>query len=183
MSEPKEPTKREKKERTVGLLKANRSRIAFAVARQIQNLVPKYRELDTVALAHNLETILKGFENLLVKNEGEHLFGAVAMIADVRRVSGFGIHDMTVAGLCFLPVMRRFLIRESVNIEVGLERYESVEAVALPLFGKIVPLFLNIPEDTLSVAVGPKLEELWESMTGEGIEPLPFEIIDVEKGP
>jgi hypothetical protein len=175
--------KRMKKEKTLELLQANRSRIAYAVSRQIQTLVPKYRDLDTVALAHNLETVLKGFESLLQNNKPDNLFGAVSMIADVRRVSGFGIRDMTVAGLCFLPVIRRFMIRESGTIERGLERYELVEAVALPLFGQVIPLFLNIPEDTLSVTKGPKLEELWESMSGSAIEPLPFEIIDVEKGP
>lgn len=60
---------------------------------------------------------------------------------------GFRIDDWVLAGLAFLPVLRRFIIENSKHVEEGIDDYEAIEAIALPLLGRAASIFLDAAED------------------------------------
>ncbi|MBN2358881.1 MAG: hypothetical protein JXR83_05465, partial [Deltaproteobacteria bacterium] len=48
-------------------------------------------------------------------------------------------------------VLRRFLVVEAPSVEKGLARYEQVERVALPLYGRVVADFVRSSEGVVTV--------------------------------
>lgn len=130
------------------LLKPHHERIAQAVARQIRRTVPRYEQVEPVALERNLKTVLGGIQRLLEKGDAATLLRVVEDVAQLRSSTGFQASEFLVAGMCFLPVVRRFLIGSASTPGEGLAAYEAVESISLPLFGQLVDLFLDAEEET-----------------------------------
>jgi len=164
------------------LLQAHRARIASTVARQIQSTVPAYRAMDTEAISHNAVLILDGVCMLLESGDEQTLMRIVGMDIELRQLSGVTVSDYLVAVLCGLPVIRRYLVRESPSVEKGLERYEQFERVALPLYGRVVANFLRTSEDQVTVPEkASPLEELKSELRSG--ELFAYEIFPVENTP
>lgn len=164
------------------LLQTHRARISYTVARQIQSTVPSYRAMDTEAIAHNAALILDGVCMLLESGDEQTLMRIVGMDMELRQVSGVTVSDYLVALLCGLPVIRRYLVRESPTAEKGLERYEQFERVALPLYGRVVANFVRTSEEQVTVPeqVSPLEELKFELRSGELFA---YEIFPVEDAP
>lgn len=133
------------------LIKGHKVRLARAIARQIQQIVPRYREMDSTALERNLGTLLSATETFLENGDDRQLIDLTRNVMELRAVSGFALGDFVMATACWLPVLRRFILERSASVDEGLRVYESVEAVALPLMGRIADLYQQIgnevPED------------------------------------
>jgi hypothetical protein len=130
------------------LIRSHHLRISQAIARQLQRTVPRYRQVDASVLERNIATIMGGVQQLLEHGSEERLLRIVADVAQLRQMSGFKLPEFLVASLCFLPVIRRFLIERSGDLQEGLARYEAVEAIALPLMGRVATIFMDAAEDT-----------------------------------
>ncbi|MEW5850895.1 MAG: hypothetical protein AB2A00_19065 [Myxococcota bacterium] len=169
--------------RAAALMKSHHVRISQAIARQLVRLVPRYRQVDQTALERNLSSLLGGVEVLLEKGEDQRLMQLIEDVALLRQSSGFTLQDFVMAGMSFLPVLRRFFM-ERCSITEGLEAYEAVETVALPVLGRAASLYLDVGEDTepmgrpafLGKGKRPPFEPmLIESVTGdESTERLPL---------
>lgn len=163
---------------TLQLFRNNRTRIAHAVAAQIQNSVPRYQHVERQALTANADTLLEGVELLLASGDDRTLMEALGVIMRLRQVSGFSIEDFLVAVLCALPVLRRFYLSHCTYVEEGLKSYEEVEAAMIPLYGQAMAGFARMAEeaDTLPGQRSPLLpfEEEEETATM-----LAFDIVPV----
>ncbi len=134
-------------QRVVSLLRGHRVRIARALVRQTRALVPRYEQLDTLAQERNFMSLLLGVERLLEFDDDAPLMEVAAHIAQLRASMGFRVEEFSVASLCFLPVVRRFVIEHATSLDVGLADYELFEAVALPVIGRAANLFLDANEE------------------------------------
>lgn len=157
-------------QRAARLLSGRHPQIAAAVARQLKRTVPRYQDVERHALERNILGILKGLDRLLVKGDEATLRRIVDDIAQLRAATGFGVDEIVMAGLCFLPVLRRFLIARDEDMARGLETYEALEAVALPFFGHVAMYFRDLADLT-----DPGLAELkWSAISF----PLSIEAVD-----
>lgn len=127
---------------TAALIQSHQVRLARAVARQIQALVPRYRDVDQTIMEKNILTLLGGVVVLLEKGDERKLLGVVGPIAHIRSMAGFSTADFVLAVMCFFPVIRRFLMERLTTTE-ALAAYDAVERVALPLVGRFVTVFEN----------------------------------------
>lgn len=157
-------------QRAARLLSGRHPQIAAAVARQLKRTVPRYQDVERQALERNILGILKGLDRLLAKGDEATLRRIVDDIAQLRAATGFGVDEMVMAGLCFLPVLRRFLIAQDEDMTRGLESYEALEAVALPFFGHLAMYYRDLADLT-----DPGLAELqWSAISF----PLSIEAVD-----
>lgn len=131
-------------QRAARLLAGRHPQIAAAVARQLQRTVPRYQNVNRQALERNILAILRGLDRLLAKGDEGTLRRTLDDIAELRATTGFGVDEIVMAGLCFLPVLRRYLVHQDEDMRRGLESYEAVEAIALPFFGHIAMYFQNL---------------------------------------
>jgi len=143
-----QPRDLEPRQRAAQLLERHRSSVAYAIARQIQNTVPKYRTIDREAVTGNVKDVIDGVRIMLTKSDERQVMGALNVIMEIRRLSGFSVGDFLVAVLCALPVVRRFFITKSMSAELGLELYEAFESQVLPLYGRLVINFVRIAEES-----------------------------------
>jgi hypothetical protein len=134
-------------ERLVKLLKGHRVRIARALVRQTRALVPRYEQLDAGAQERNFLSLLLGVERLLEHGDDAPLLEVAAHVAQLRASMGFRVEDFSVAAMCFLPVIRRFVLEHAGNIAEGLDDYEEFESVALPYLGRAAIIFMDASED------------------------------------
>lgn len=157
-------------QRAARLLSGRHPQIAAAVARQLKRTVPRYQDVERQALEKNVLSILRGLDHLLAKGDETTLRRIVDDVAQLRAATGFGVDEIVMAGLCFLPVLRRFLIHQEEDVMRGLAAYEAVEAVALPLFGHVAMYFRDLADLT-----DPGLAELqWSAIS------FPLAIEDVD---
>jgi len=113
-----------------------RLQLACAVARQVQATVPRYRSVDALAMARNIDHVLRAVEMLLKSNDDHTLIEVLGQLKQRRTGQGFSSSDFLVAVLCTLPVIRRFFSNHASSPERGLRYYEEVEAVLLPFYGR-----------------------------------------------
>ncbi|MBI5494439.1 MAG: hypothetical protein HY904_05385 [Deltaproteobacteria bacterium] len=122
------------------LLKSHQVRISRALARQIQQMVPRYREVDAGLLEKNILTLMDGMHALLERGDDRKLMGVVEYVVQIRSIGGFQTGEFMLACLCFLPVMRRFLA-DKLPMAQAVAAYEAVENAALPLVARLIPLY------------------------------------------
>lgn len=134
-------------QRVVSLLRSHRVRIARALVRQTRALAPRYEQLDQAAQERNFVALLLAVETLVEKGVEAPVLDQVSHLAQMRAAMGFRVDDFVLAGLAFLPVLRRFMIENSKNVEEGLDDYETLEAIALPFVGRAASIFLDAAED------------------------------------
>lgn len=134
-------------ERVVSLLRSHRVRIARALVRQTRALAPRYEQLDQAAQERNFVALLLAVETLVEKGVDTPVLDQVSHLAQMRAAMGFRVDDFVLAGLAFLPVLRRFVIENSKTVEEGLDDYETLEAIALPFVGRAASIFLDAAED------------------------------------
>jgi hypothetical protein len=139
-------------------LKSHQVRIARATVRQVQGLVPRYRQVDSAVLEKNIGTLLAGAQVLLERGDDTKLMGMMEYIMQIRTLGGFQTSEFVLACMSFLPVMRRFLF-ERLPHPQAMEAYEAVEGVSLPFLGRVVSVY----------------EKALESLQ-EGDTPVPMEI-------
>jgi len=122
------------------LLKSHNVRIARAIARQTQGLVDRYRTMDISILEKNISVTLSGAQVLLETGDETKMMKTLEYVVQIRTISGFQTADFLMAWLNFLPVMRRFLL-ERLPVKQAMAEYDVVEAIALPMMGRVVTMF------------------------------------------
>lgn len=135
-------------QRAARLLRGREPQVAAAVARQLRRTVPRYEDVERQALERSLMAVLKGLQRLVESGDERTLKRIVDDAAQLRSATGFGVDEFVMAGLCFLPVVRRFMIENDVSIEQGLLAFEAVESVALPMFGHIAMYYRDLADLT-----------------------------------
>lgn len=169
------------KERAAEMIEKSRERLARAVGRQIQATVPKYNDIDVDALSGNLNTILRCVGPLLKGDPGK-LIPVIETIAQLRTAAGFQASEFVLAGICFMPVLRRFFWAKADTHEEGIALYEVVEAVILPFLGRTMGIFINAHVEE-TAPEGISTEKFLEMLTdtGSGSSPfLPIEIASID---
>lgn len=166
-------------ERVVELLRSHRIRIARAWARQVRAVVPRYRDVEDVALEKNLGNLVAAFERVLSGGSERTLLQSATGVAQMRLAAGFAIPDLVVATVCFLSVIRRFLVDKAPTVEQGLDDFEAVEALCLPLLSKISHVFLESSNDTMPG--GFDVRKFQELLSGES-GPFPRIAIEPVRG-
>ena len=136
-------------ERTTELLRSHRVRVAKALARQTRTLVPRYAQVESNALERSFLTLLNAVERLLSTGDARQLVQSAEYVAQLRAMTGFRIDDFTTAAVCFLPVLRRFILERATNLQEGLADYEAFEEVALPFIGRATRIFIAAEGDGL----------------------------------
>jgi hypothetical protein len=134
--------------RAARMLKPRQADLARAVARQLQRTVPRYKDVEPVAMEKNITAILIALDPLLKRGSEATLRAVVNDVAQLRSAGGFGVDELVMAGLCFLPVLRRYLVSMHADPIEGLEAYEAVEAVTLPLIGHVAAYLQDASEAT-----------------------------------
>ncbi len=135
------------RERAVFLVHEKRDRIARAVARQIQHQVPKYKEVDQVALARSCRGVLSASEPLVRAGDARRLAALVDDLATMRLAGGFELEHFVVAALCFVPVLRQFFFETIKDPAEANLLYEQYEGVLLPFVGRVANIFMNSEYD------------------------------------
>lgn len=120
------------------LLARQRIPIACAIARQIQQTVPSYQAVDGIDLARRVSNVLDATSRLLDGGDYRVLMDVLDVLKRQRHEQGFKDSDFLVAVLCALPVIRRFFLSHASSIGTGLQLFEEVERVLLPLYGYLV---------------------------------------------
>lgn len=128
-------------QRLVQLITSHRVRIARALARQIRALSEQYRTIETDALEASLQRLLLVIARFLETGDNTPLRSAAANIAQLRQALGFRVDDFLLAGLSFMPVMRRFILEHARDTREGLADYEAFEAAAIPLIADLARVF------------------------------------------
>jgi hypothetical protein len=132
----------------VALLRPNTGPLSAAVVRQLKRTVPRYREVDSHAMQRNVGAVLKAVEQLLAKGNIETLRSTISELVALRSATGFGVDELITAGFCFLPVLRRFFTEHARDVGAGLDAYEYLESMVLPMFGFVASHAANIEEVT-----------------------------------
>jgi hypothetical protein len=145
--------------------------LSRAVARQIRQVVPRYRLVDDTALERNIGTLMRGIQRLLDTDDDSGLISLVKDTAQMRTMAGFDGADMVMAGMCFLTVIRRALLERVQPLQEALRTYDAVEAVAIPFFGRLSRLFQSMGQDALVTAT----DEDVRSLLGSRPDPMEFE--------
>jgi len=164
------------------LFRSHRKQIACAIARQIQQAVPPYRDVDALSLARNVDGVLKAVQRLLAGEDERAVFEVLDALRAQRLQHGFSESDFLVAVLCGLPVIRRFFANRASSIEVGMRFFEEIEAILIPLYGQWVASDISAFEDT---ATDPDHESPFHNVATEpsaGAEQLlNFRIVTIEE--
>lgn len=134
-------------ERIVKLIGSHRVRIAKALGRQIRTLSPQYRTVEPEALEQSLQRILLVIARYLETGDESPLKATTSNTAQLRQALGFRVDDFLLAGLSFMPVMRRFILEHARDVREGLEDYETFEAVAIPLIADLARVFRHAGAD------------------------------------
>jgi hypothetical protein len=129
------------KQRVVALITSHRVRIARALVRQIRSLSSRYATVDPQALEMSLQRLLVAIARFLETGDDTVLRTATMNTAQLRQALGFRVDDFMAAGLSFLPVLRRFLVEQAPSVQVGLNDYETFEAVAIPILAELARMF------------------------------------------
>lgn len=129
------------KQRVVALITSHRVRIARALVRQIRALSSRYATVDPQALEMSLQRLLVAIARFLETGDDTVLRTATMNTAQLRQALGFRVDDFMAAGLSFLPVLRRFLVEQAPSVQVGLNDYETFEAVAIPILAELARMF------------------------------------------
>lgn len=132
----------------VKLLERDRARIAAAIGRQLGVLVPKYRTVPEVDVAHSVSDVLVALQRFLVGSGERQLLGAVDHVFEKRATEGFSSADLVMMTHAYLPVLRRFFCERSDDLRLGIAAYEEVEATALGLMRHLVVLALEVRATT-----------------------------------
>lgn len=128
-------------QRVVKLIASHRVRIARALVRQIRALSVQYRTVEPAALEASLQRLLVVISRFLETGDQTPLMTATSNIAQLRQALGFRVDDFLLAGLSFMPVMRRFILEHARDTREGLDDYEAFEAVAIPLIAELARVF------------------------------------------
>jgi len=128
-------------ERVVDLLTSHKVRIARALVRQMRALSPRYASLEPGALEGSLLRFVAMTAHFLKTGDNASLREQTVHTAQLRQALGFKADDFMLAGLSFLPVMRRFLVEHAPSVAQGLDDYELFEAEAIALLAESVILF------------------------------------------
>jgi len=164
----------------VELLQQHHTLVSQAIARQITCTVPRYRIIDEVQLATNVSAVVEGVICLLYRRDSKSVSRVIDLLVALHTQRGFAPADYVVAVLCALPVLRRFFFHFSPSREVGIELYEQVEAILLPLYGHLVMRLsagFEEDEDTDTAVTAPLDRDELDDEGGA----LPFEIVSVEQ--
>jgi hypothetical protein len=139
-------------ERVVQLINSHRVRIARALARQIRALSHQYRTIELEALEASLQRLLVVIARFLETGDGTALRSAATNVAQLRQALGFRVDDFLLAGLSFMPVMRRFILEHARDTREGLADYEAFEAAAIPLIAELARVFRHAGADSHDAA-------------------------------
>lgn len=127
----------------VKLLERDRARIAAAIARQLTQLVPRYRALAEADVDASVQRTLSALTRF-VAGEGERqLLAEVDRSFERRAAEGFPAEDLVMTTHAYLPVLRRFFFERSDDLRLGIAAYEEVESTALGLMRHFVVLALE----------------------------------------
>ena len=130
------------------LLRLNKKPLAGAIVRQLKSTIERYGSVDAEAMSRNVLRLLDGIEVVLDKGDLKTLQRVTSDTVALRASSGFGVDELVTAGVCFLPVMRRFFVDHSRDIGTGLDAYEHLESLVLPMFGWIASHASDIDQVT-----------------------------------
>ena len=133
--------------RIVKLIGSHRVRIARALVRQIRALSAQYRTVEPEALEQSLQRLLIVIARFLETGDEAPLKAATANTAQLRQALGFRVDDFLLAGLSFMPVMRRFILEHARDTREGLDDYELFEGVAIPLIAELARVFRHAGAD------------------------------------
>ncbi|MFH1807589.1 MAG: hypothetical protein ABIJ09_02500 [Pseudomonadota bacterium] len=153
--------------------------LAKATAQQVREMVPRYNQVDQVALVRNIELILDATRGVLEQGDERRLMSVLTTIMDLRQAAGFTIRDFVVASLAGFPVARRFFIARSPDAVEGLRLFEAFECVMLPITGRIADTFSRLNEDSTTIPDGVSLSTML-NLAGLAESTESFEIAAVE---
>lgn len=125
-------------------------RIAKALGRQIRAASVQYRSIEVEALEQSLQRLLVVIARYLETGDEAPLKAATSNTAQLRQALGFRVDDFLLAGLSFMPVMRRFILEHAHDLREGIDDYELFEAVAIPLIAELARVFRHAGADPSS---------------------------------
>ncbi len=128
-------------ERVLDLLGSHKVRIARALVRQTRALSLRYAGLDQNALEASLLRLLTMFARFVETGDDANLREYTRHTAQLRLALGFKVDDFLLAALAWLPVLRRFLFEHAESPQQGLEDYEAIEAILIPLLAESAAVF------------------------------------------
>lgn len=134
--------------KAVALIESEQERLALAIVQQVRSLVPKYNDIDSTAQVRNTATALACVGDLILYKRTNRLADFVESVVQLRSAIGFSVGDFLVGSLCFLPVLRRFLIHRADSTAEGLVMFEIIERVALPFTGRVAEIWAECATDT-----------------------------------
>lgn len=134
-------------ERVIVLLNSHKVRIVRALVRQMRALSPRYASVEQHALEASLQRLMGLVTRYLQTGDDGSIREYTLHTAQLRQALGFKADDFMLAGLSWLPVMRRFLVEQAPSVEQGLDDYEAFEAVAIPLLAQSVILFRSAGDE------------------------------------
>ena len=165
-------------ERVVELLTSHKVRIARALMRQMRALSPRYASLEQTALEASLLRFVAVTARFLQTGDDGTLREQTLHTAQLRQALGFKADDFMLAGLSFLPVLRRFLVEHAPSVQQGLDDYETFEAIAIPVLAESVVLFREAGSDDLANdddEDDPTVPNARRSMLGSKLSPFSIE--------
>ncbi len=133
--------------KAVALIEGEKERLALAIVQQVRTVVPRYQDVDPTAQLRNTATVLACVGDLLVYKRTNRLADFVESVVQLRAAIGFSVGDFLVGGLCFLPVLRRFLVHRAASTAEGLVMYELIEQMALPFNGRVAEIYAECSGD------------------------------------
>jgi hypothetical protein len=140
--------------RLVTLLRAHRVRIARAMARQVRSMSPRYQQVELEALERSFYGLNMAIERMFESGEHAELLDRTAFTAQLRAQLGFQLEDLTVAGLCYFPVIRRFLLDHSETVDDALDDLDDFDRIAIPVLARGVGLFRDAGDATVPGSFG-----------------------------
>lgn len=75
---------------------------------------------------------------LVIEGKAGNALGRVIEVWTLKQNDDVTPGEFVVSALCYLPVLRRYFVIRSGSAELGLARFETVEAVVLPFFNQLV---------------------------------------------
>lgn len=162
--------------------------ISKTMAGQIQQVIPKYHDIDPDALAGSLATLVRAMAVVVEEDDSDRFLDIACDIAEMRLAGGFVIGDMVGAGVCFLPVLRRFFMERCRNTNEALGAYSIVEELAMPLVVRFANAFAEMEKIKIPVGASKDMlrSEVRRTMSagGRSLTPVPvlstFDFMDDE---
>lgn len=159
--------------RAAQLMSEHHQRIAQAVVRQQQRLIPRYRQMNVHVLERNMTTILGGLQQLAEMGSDRRLMQILSDVAQIRQLGGVTLPEFLTAALCFLPVLRRFFMEKTGDAAEAMQVYASVEAIAVPLMARISAMYLDSGTLPGELTDGPRIPSAHPNLA---LVELPFTI-------